>query len=118
MTAIEVTSLRKTYGSRPAVAGIDLSVPHGEVFALLGPNGAGKTTTVEILEGHRRRDSGDVRVLGQDPATGGWAWIGIVLQSATDAPDSPRPATICVSSPPNEWPTTAGCLSSLPMTSA
>jgi ABC-2 type transport system ATP-binding protein len=90
MTAIEVTSLRKTYGSRPAVAGIDLSVPHGEVFALLGPNGAGKTTTVEILEGHRRRDSGDVRVLGQDPATGGRAWrarIGIVLQSATDAAD-------------------------------
>jgi ABC-2 type transport system ATP-binding protein len=90
MTAIEVTSLRKTYGSRPAVAGIDLSVPHGEVFALLGPNGAGKTTTVEILEGHRQRDSGDVRVLGQDPATGGRAWrarIGIVLQSATDAAD-------------------------------
>ncbi|MEU8233516.1 ABC transporter ATP-binding protein [Actinoplanes sp. NPDC048967] len=90
MTAIEVTSLRKTYGSRPAVAGIDLSVPHGEVFALLGPNGAGKTTTVEILEGHRQRDSGDVRVLGQDPATGGRAWrarIGIVLQSAADAAD-------------------------------
>ena len=90
MTAIEVTGLRKTYGSRPAVAGIDLSVPHGEVFALLGPNGAGKTTTVEILEGHRQRDSGDVRVLGQDPATGGRAWrarIGIVLQSATDAAD-------------------------------
>ncbi|WP_433720839.1 ABC transporter ATP-binding protein [Actinoplanes sp. CA-051413] len=90
MTAIEVTSLRKSYGSRPAVAGIDLSVPHGEVFALLGPNGAGKTTTVEILEGHRQRDSGDVRVLGQDPATGGRAWrarIGIVLQSATDAAD-------------------------------
>jgi len=90
MTAIEVRGLRKTYGSRSAVSGIDLSVPHGEVFALLGPNGAGKTTTVEILEGHRRRDSGDVRVLGQDPAVGGRAWrarIGIVLQSATDAAD-------------------------------
>lgn len=90
MTAIEVDALRKTYGSRPAVAGIDLSVPHGEVFALLGPNGAGKTTTVEILEGHRRRDSGEVRVLGQDPGLGGRAWrarIGIVLQSATDAAD-------------------------------
>jgi ABC-2 type transport system ATP-binding protein len=90
MTAIEVRGLRKTYGSRSAVGGIDLSVPHGEVFALLGPNGAGKTTTVEILEGHRRRDSGDVRVLGHDPATGGRAWrarIGIVLQSATDAAD-------------------------------
>jgi ABC-2 type transport system ATP-binding protein len=90
MTAIEVRGLRKTYGSSPAVSGIDLSVPHGEVFALLGPNGAGKTTTVEILEGHRRRDSGDVRVLGQDPAVGGRAWrarIGIVLQTATDAAD-------------------------------
>jgi ABC-2 type transport system ATP-binding protein len=90
MTAIEVRGLRKTYGSRSAVSGIDLSVPLGEVFALLGPNGAGKTTTVEILEGHRRRDSGDVRVLGQDPAIGGRAWrarIGIVLQSATDAAD-------------------------------
>ena len=90
MTAIEVNALRKTYGSRPAVAGIDLSVPHGEVFALLGPNGAGKTTTVEILEGHRRRDSGQVRVVGQDPGLGGRAWrarIGIVLQSATDAAD-------------------------------
>jgi ABC-2 type transport system ATP-binding protein len=90
MTAIEVRGLRKTYGSRPAVGGIDLSVPHGEVFALLGPNGAGKTTTVEILEGHRRRDAGEVRVLGQDPATGGRAWrarLGIVLQSATDAAD-------------------------------
>jgi ABC-2 type transport system ATP-binding protein len=90
MTAIEVSGLRKTYGSRSAVSGIDLSVSHGEVFALLGPNGAGKTTTVEILEGHRRRDSGSVRVLGQDPATGGRQWrarIGIVLQSATDAAD-------------------------------
>ena len=90
MTAIQVCGLRKAYGTRPAVAGIDLSVAHGEIFALLGPNGAGKTTTVEILEGHRRRDSGDVRVLGQDPASGGRAWrarIGIVLQSATDAAD-------------------------------
>ena len=85
MTAIEVTSLRKTYGSRPAVAGIDLSVPHGEVFALLGPNGAGKTTTVEILEGFRKRDGGDVLVLGADPATARRSErfrqrVGIVLQ--------------------------------------
>src|SRR4051812_22704277 len=90
MTAIEVRGLRKAYGSRPAVQGINLSVPHGEVFALLGPNGAGKTTTVEILEGHRRRDAGEVRVLGEDPATAGRAWrarIGIVLQAATDAAD-------------------------------
>src|SRR3954447_8248894 len=90
MTAIAVSGLRKTYGSQAAVDGITLSVAEGEVFALLGPNGAGKTTTVEILEGHRRRDAGDVRVLGQDPGTGGRGWrarIGIVLQSATDAAD-------------------------------
>jgi ABC-2 type transport system ATP-binding protein len=90
MTAIEVRGLRKAYGGRDAVAGIDLSVSAGEVFALLGPNGAGKTTTVEILEGHRQRDAGDVRVLDTDPATAGRAWrarIGIVLQTATDAAD-------------------------------
>jgi ABC-2 type transport system ATP-binding protein len=72
------------------VAGIDLNVAGGEVFALLGPNGAGKTTTVEILEGHRRRDSGQVRVLGADPGTAGRRWrarIGVVLQTATDAAD-------------------------------
>jgi ABC-2 type transport system ATP-binding protein len=88
MNAIEVRSLRKTYGEHVAVAGIDLTVPHGEVFALLGPNGAGKTTTTEILEGHRGRDGGEVRVLGDDPATAGRRWrsrLGIVLQSAHDA---------------------------------
>ena len=58
----------KSYGARPAVAGIDLDIFAGEIFALLGPNGAGKTTTVEILEGYRRRDDGEVRVLGIDPA--------------------------------------------------
>jgi ABC-2 type transport system ATP-binding protein len=70
------------------VSGVDLTVHQGEIFALLGPNGAGKTTIVEILEGHRRRDSGSVRVLGQDPANAGRAWrarIGIVPQQATDA---------------------------------
>jgi ABC-2 type transport system ATP-binding protein len=90
MEAIEVTGLRKTYKDREAVAGIDLVVARGEVFALLGPNGAGKTTTVEILEGHRRRTGGDVRVLGEDPGTAGSAWrsrIGIVLQDADDAAD-------------------------------
>ncbi|MFF5227298.1 ABC transporter ATP-binding protein [Dactylosporangium sp. NPDC000521] len=90
MTPIEVHGLRKAYGGIPAVDGISLSVGPGEVFALLGPNGAGKSTTVEILEGHRRRDSGDVRVLGEDPATAGRRWrsrIGIVLQTATDAAD-------------------------------
>ena len=65
--AIRVRGLRKSYGDTVAVAGIDLDVARGEVFALLGPNGAGKTTTVEILEGYRRRDAGDVSVLGIDP---------------------------------------------------
>jgi ABC-2 type transport system ATP-binding protein len=90
MTAIEVHGLRKSYGSRTAVHGIDLRVPHGEIFALLGPNGAGKTTTAEILEGHRRRDAGEVRVLGVDPEGAGSQWrarIGIVLQSANDVAD-------------------------------
>ncbi|MEV6342455.1 ABC transporter ATP-binding protein [Actinoplanes sp. NPDC051851] len=90
MQAIEVTGLRKTYQGREAVRGVDLSVARGEIFALLGPNGAGKTTTVEILEGHRRRDAGDVRVLGEDPGKAGREWrtrIGIVLQDAADAAD-------------------------------
>ncbi|GAA4590840.1 ABC-2 type transport system ATP-binding protein [Actinoplanes octamycinicus] len=90
MEAIEVTGLRKTYRDKEAVQGIDLVVARGEIFALLGPNGAGKTTTVEILEGHRRRSSGDVRVLGEDPGAAGRAWrtrIGIVLQDAADAAD-------------------------------
>jgi ABC-2 type transport system ATP-binding protein len=66
--AILVRGLRKVYGGHVAVDGIDLRVERGEIFALLGPNGAGKTTTVEILEGYRRRDSGEVTVLDADPA--------------------------------------------------
>ena len=91
--AIEVRGLTKKYGSKVAVAGIDLTVERGEIFALLGPNGAGKTTTVEILEGYRAANSGQVRVLGFDPATKGapaQKWrnqIGIVLQSTSDAAD-------------------------------
>ena len=82
-TAIAVRGLRKAYGSTVAVDSLDLAVPRGEVFALLGPNGAGKTTTVEILEGYRRRDGGEVSVLGTDPGHAGPSWrarIGIVLQ--------------------------------------
>ncbi|HVV23674.1 MAG TPA: ABC transporter ATP-binding protein [Pseudonocardiaceae bacterium] len=88
MTALRIRGLRKSYQGRPAVDGIDLDIADGSVHALLGPNGAGKTTTVEILEGHRERDAGDVSVLGADPGTAGRAWrarIGIVLQDATDA---------------------------------
>jgi ABC-2 type transport system ATP-binding protein len=85
VTAIEVSGLRKSYGSREVLHGISFAVEPGEVFALLGPNGAGKTTTVEILEGYRKRDGGDVRVLGEDPGQAGSrfrARIGIVLQSS------------------------------------
>jgi ABC-2 type transport system ATP-binding protein len=81
---ITVTGLRKTYGDLEAVAGIDLAVRSGEVFALLGPNGAGKTTIVEILEGYRKRTSGEVSVLGHDPAKRERSLrqrVGIVLQS-------------------------------------
>lgn len=87
-SAVRVRELRKKYGDLTAVDGIDLDIARGEVFALLGPNGAGKTTTVEIMEGHRRRDGGEVSVLGEDPGKAGRLWrskLGIVLQSATDA---------------------------------
>lgn len=84
MSVIEVQDLVKRYGEIEAVAGVDLSIDVGEVFALLGPNGAGKTTIVEILEGHRTKTSGSVSVLGCDPAKAGRAYrerIGIVLQA-------------------------------------
>jgi ABC-2 type transport system ATP-binding protein len=86
---ISVRNLVKRYGSRAAVAGIDLDVRRGEIFAFLGPNGAGKTTTVEILEGFRSRDGGEVLVLGTDPAHGDGAWrerIGVVLQESEPEP--------------------------------
>jgi ABC-2 type transport system ATP-binding protein len=85
VTAIQVRELRKSYGSVAAVRGVSLDIEEGEVYALLGHNGAGKSTIVEILEGHRTRDGGDVSVLGTDPARGGRAFrdrIGIVLQSS------------------------------------
>src|SRR5881392_598340 len=90
MPAIEVNGLRKAYGNLEAVRGVDFAIETGEVFGLLGPNGAGKTTTVEILEGFRRRDGGEVRVLGTDPRRGGTAWrarIGIVPQGGGEFDD-------------------------------
>ncbi|HVM12250.1 MAG TPA: ABC transporter ATP-binding protein [Actinomycetota bacterium] len=87
--AIEVRDLRKRYGQIEAVRGLDLAIRRGEIFALLGPNGAGKTTTLEILEGHRPRDAGEVSVLGFDPGRGERAFrerIGIVLQETSVEP--------------------------------
>jgi ABC-2 type transport system ATP-binding protein len=81
--AISVTDLSKSYGPRRVLDGLTFDVRRGEVFALLGPNGAGKTTTVEILEGYRSRDGGDVRVLGIDPSRGGailHSQVGLMLQ--------------------------------------
>jgi ABC-2 type transport system ATP-binding protein len=92
-SVISVRGLVKSYEANKAVAGIDLDIQSGEIFALLGPNGAGKTTTVEILEGFRNRDAGQISVLGVDPQVKGEAariWrnrIGIVLQSTSDAGD-------------------------------
>jgi ABC-2 type transport system ATP-binding protein len=88
MTAdVRIRGLIKRYGDYTAVRDLNLDIPPGEVFALLGPNGAGKTTTVEILEGYRTRDGGEVSVLGVDPGTAGPAWrarIGIVPQSTAE----------------------------------
>ncbi|MQY39074.1 Daunorubicin/doxorubicin resistance ATP-binding protein DrrA [Streptomyces sp. RB17] len=91
--AVDVRGLRKRYGGVTAVDGLDLGIRRGEVFGLLGPNGAGKSTTVEILQGNRSRDGGEVSVLGADPATGTRAWrsrVGIVWQ------DESTPAELTV----------------------
>jgi ABC-2 type transport system ATP-binding protein len=85
VSAISVRGLRKSYGALEAVRGVDFAIEAGEVFGLLGPNGAGKTTTVEILEGYRERDGGDVSVLGNDPQNPGPDFrerIGVVLQQS------------------------------------
>ena len=86
---VSVRGLRKRYGAVDAVAGIDLEIDRGEIFAFLGPNGAGKTTTVEILEGFRTRTAGEVSVLGMDPAHGDGPWrdrVGAVLQESNAEP--------------------------------
>jgi ABC-2 type transport system ATP-binding protein len=91
--AVRVQGLRKHYGDVVAVDGLDLEIRYGEVFGLLGPNGAGKSTTVEILQGHRTRDAGEVVVLGADPGTAGRDWrsrVGIVWQ------DESAPAELTV----------------------
>ena len=82
--AVDVHGLVKSYSGTHVVGGVDLAIRQGEIFALLGPNGAGKTTTVEILEGYRTRDHGEVSVLGVDPGRERAKLknrIGIVLQS-------------------------------------
>jgi ABC-2 type transport system ATP-binding protein len=110
MPAVEVHELRKRYDGVEALRGVSFEIHRGEVFSLLGPNGAGKTTTVEILEGYRQRDGGEVRVLGFDPQRRERpfrARIGVVLQQSETWPnltvretarvfagyyDAPRPA--------------------------
>jgi ABC-2 type transport system ATP-binding protein len=94
--AIAVRGLRKVYAGRAVLDGIDLDVPTGAIMALLGPNGAGKTTTVEILEGYRRADAGEVRVLGLDPVRDGRALrarVGLMLQDGGIYPQA-RPREI------------------------
>jgi ABC-2 type transport system ATP-binding protein len=89
VSAISVRGLRKSYGAVEALRGVTFEVEPGEIFGLLGPNGAGKTTTVEILEGYRRRDGGEVSVLGYDPGDSPRALrerIGVVLQHSELTP--------------------------------
>lgn len=84
---VRVRDLTKSYGRRTALHGVSFDLAEGETLGLLGPNGAGKSSTVEILEGHRARTGGEVRVLGEDPGTAGLDWrarIGIVLQTSAE----------------------------------
>lgn len=86
MIPIEVSSLKKYYGEIKAVDRISFTVNEGEVFGLLGPNGAGKTTTIEILEGLRKREGGEVKVLGLDPWGNGYELhkkVGVMAQGFT-----------------------------------
>ncbi|MYS81708.1 ABC transporter ATP-binding protein [Embleya scabrispora] len=82
--AVAITGLVKRYGDKTAVDGLSLTVERGLVTAVLGPNGAGKTSTIEICEGYRRADAGEVRVLGLDPVRDATALrprIGVMLQA-------------------------------------
>src|ERR1700733_8028404 len=82
---IQVSSVRKTYGSTVAVDEVSFEVNHGEIFGLIGPNGAGKTTTMECIEGLRKPDSGRIAVLGLDPFRQAYKLqdrIGVQLQQA------------------------------------
>jgi ABC-2 type transport system ATP-binding protein len=86
MIPVEISSVKKYYGEIKAVDGVSFSVNQGEVFGLLGPNGAGKTTLIEILEGLRKRDEGNVKVLGLDPWESGYELhrrIGVIPQDFT-----------------------------------
>ena len=92
--AVEVRGLRCSYGDFEAVRGIDLRAAPGELLAVLGTNGAGKTTTLEVLQGRRRADAGQIRVLGLDPARQRRALAaraGVVLQESA-LPDELTPA--------------------------
>jgi ABC-2 type transport system ATP-binding protein len=83
---ILVRNLRKSYGSMVAVAGVSFEVEQGEFFGILGPNGAGKTTTLEMLEGLRKPDDGELTVLGLPPWPRNPALlprIGVQLQSTS-----------------------------------
>ena len=102
-----VAGLRKSYGAVQAARGTSFAVEHGEIFALLGPNGAGKTTTLEILEGFRTRDAGQVGVLGLDPGdrSHGRALrerIGLVLQDIAVEPYLTVRETIARTPDPND----------------
>ncbi|WP_329133812.1 ABC transporter ATP-binding protein [Streptomyces sp. NBC_01476] len=95
--AVRVRGLRKRYGEVTAVDGVDLDIRRGEVFGILGPNGAGKSTTVEILQGYRDRDGGEITVLGEDPGRAGRHWqarIGIVWQDESTATESTVAETV------------------------
>ena len=98
MKSIEVSSLKKYYDEIKAVDEISFNVDEGEIFGLLGPNGAGKTTSIEIMEGLRKKDGGDVKVLGLDPWKDGYELhkkIGVIPQEFTFfEKTSPREAII------------------------